>query len=389
MDGNYFLYSTLSVLQIFQKNNTIFLKTNNDESLRKDCNILLEKLTQIYCKDIRNLSAIIDDVVIATDDSRSWRKDLFIQQNYIGINKELEYKGNRTKDDKLNWNKIFECFQDFLKGLQKTANVKVKSIESCEADDLIFGYSSYLNNIGKNVIIYSGDADLKQCIGFNESTNSYTVLYQKQNKKLWIDRKTGLHLKQNKESFEVDCIKGIVSNTGSSLSVCESFDVILQKIIGGDSSDNICSIIVEQKKYATGKKKGEIYESKVSDSIIKNILKEIEYEKYGVSDLFRKEFRQKIANSTIRNFKTQNIYSVSDVENNINTNLQLVVLHKDIIPVQLYENILKWAESIVHIKTCSIRKQTDKMQLLQNMDLYDKKIQDNANSASIFKELGL
>src|SRR5690606_36899977 len=134
-------------------------------------NFLLEKLSQVYAKDIRCLSPIIDDVKITVDDSNSWRKDLYLTKNYKGIDKKLHYKGNREKDDSLDWNIIFSTFDSFLSGLAICSGVKFKSIPGCEADDLIFVHSSYLNSVGKSVIIYSGDGDLQLCVGFDKSKN--------------------------------------------------------------------------------------------------------------------------------------------------------------------------------------------------------------------------
>lgn len=389
IDGNYLLYSTLSVLQLFSKRNEMFLKENNEEDLRKDTNFLLEKLSQVYAKDIRSLAPIIDDVIITVDDSNSWRKDFYLTMNYKGIGKELRYKGNREKDENIDWDNIFKVFNSFLKGVALSSGVKFKSIAGCEADDLIFVHSSYLNSQGKSVIIYSGDGDLKQCVGFDKAKNTFTIQYQKQNRKMWIDKDTALYLKANKESYAVDCIRSAVNNTSTKLAVTNPFEVVLSKVLGGDKSDNIFSVIVEQRQYKTGKKKGEWKEVTVSPTIITNIQKEIEISKYNVEDLFRTEFKKKLASSTIRNFKSQNRYSADDIENNVEVNLNLVLLHKDTIPSYLYNEILDWSEQVHTKKKCELKKQFDYKNLLMAMKLYDKKAHDDASSASIFKELGL
>jgi hypothetical protein len=367
----------------------MFLKKNNEEDLRKDTNFLLEKLSQVYAKDIRSLSPIIEDVVITIDDSNSWRKDLYLRKNYKGINRNLHYKGNRQKDEKIDWNSIFEVFSEFVKGLAISSGVKFKSIPGCEADDLIFVYSSYLNSLGKSTVIYSGDGDLKQCVGFDKSKNTFTIQYQKQNKKIWIDKETALYLKNNKALYAVDCIRSVVANTNSTLTVMNPFEVVLSKVLGGDVSDNIFSIIVESRQYKTGKKKGELYESRITDTIITNIQKEIEFSKFNVEDLFREDFKKKLASSSLRNFKSQNKYSIDDIMNNVDVNIELVLLHKDTIPSALYSNILDWSEEVAKKKRSEITKQFDYKKLLMAMKSYDKKAHDDSSSASIFRELGL
>jgi len=390
VDGNYLLYSTLSVIQLFSPKNTMFLKDNDEEIIRKDTNVLLEKLTQVYSKDIRSISPILENVVITVDDSNSWRKDLHLTKNYKGIKKHLHYKGNRHKDESLNWNIIFEVFNSFLKGVALSSNVHFKSIPGCEADDLIFGYANYLSAMGKSSIIYSGDGDLKQCVGFNKSKNAFIVQYQKQIKKMWIDRETALYLKENQKSYLVDCIRSVVANTSSKLSVVNPFEVVLGKVLGGDVSDNIFPIIVESRQYKpTAKKAGEWFETGVTNTIINNIQKEIEFSKYNVEDLFRSDFKKKLASSTLRNFKTQNRYSVDDIENNVDVNTTLVLLHKDTIPSYLYSEIIDWCEKVFEKKNCDLKTQFDYKKLLQSISLYDKKLHDNSSSASIFKELGI
>tara|TARA_R110000772_G_scaffold40358_11_gene94524 strand:+ start:58 stop:1305 length:1248 start_codon:yes stop_codon:yes gene_type:complete len=415
----------------------MFLKTNDEEINRKDSNFLLEKLAQVYAKDIRSLNPIIEDVIFTVDDSNSWRKDLYLSKDYKGLtrmmsledrtstwfhdnkpnrdtvdafdklsdedktkklndlgiskvsNKVLKYKGTRKKDDSIDFSLIFKTFEGFLKGLAISSGVKFKAIPGCEADDLMFVCASYLNSIGKSVVIYSGDGDLVQTVGFDKSKNTFTIQYQKQNRKIWIDRETALFLKQNSKSHSVDCIRSVVGNTSSKLTVANPFEVVLGKVLGGDISDNIFSVIVEPRQYKTGIRKGQWKECKVSDSIIKKILEEIESTKYNVEDLFRSEFRKKLASATIRNFKSQNIYNLDEVENNVDTNTTLVLLHKDTIPTDLYEAIFDWCEVVTQKKKCDLKKQFNYKSILENTPMYDKKAHDNASSASIFKEMGL
>ena len=390
IDGNYLLYSTLSVMQIFSNKNDMFLKENDEEVLRKDTNFLLEKLSQVYAKDIRSLSPILEDVIIAVDDSNSWRKDLCISKDYKGINKSLEYKGNRKKDDSIDFTSIFKVFDSFLKGLAISSGIKFKSIPGCEGDDIIFVHSSYLNSLGKSTIIYSGDGDLKQCVGFDKSKNAFTILYQKQNRKLWIDLETGHYLKKHQSEYYVDCIRSVANNTSSKLSVISPFEIVIGKILGGDKSDNINSVLVESRQYGEkAKKAGQWYDVGVSETVIKHVRKEIELNNYSVEDLFRSDFKRKLASSTLRNFKTQNKYELSDIENNVDVNLHLVLLHKNTIPSDLYTNIIDWSEKVSQKKQCNLKKQFNYKDILLSMSLYDKKNHDNASSASIFRELGL
>ena len=56
----------------------------------------------------------------------------------------------------------------------------------CEADDLIFGWSSYLNSVGRNSIILSGDNDLIQLVHHDATSNTNTIYYNKFIKSLYV-----------------------------------------------------------------------------------------------------------------------------------------------------------------------------------------------------------
>jgi hypothetical protein len=45
--------------------------------------------------------------VVFTFDSRSWRKDIPMETD------DIDYKGNRTKDDSVNWDNFYQSINDF------------------------------------------------------------------------------------------------------------------------------------------------------------------------------------------------------------------------------------------------------------------------------------
>lgn len=389
IDGNHFMHTTLSAVGLFSKNSSVFRVGNDEEEDRKDTNSFLDRLSTIFAKDVRNLSGLVDEIIFTIDDSQPWRKDYFLQRDYVALPSKLDYKGTREKKKEINWSRIYEVFDSFVTDLYKLANVKYKSIDGCEADDLIFAISSYYNSKGKNVIIYSGDNDLKQCVGFNHSTSAFTMQYQKQQKSIYIDRDTGLHIKGSHRTAIMSMFKSFVNNTESKLKVVYPYEVVFDKIIMGDKGDNILPIMFEIKKYKTGKRIGKEYEWKISEKDVQRVKEEIDYSKYTIEDLFVDSYIEKIANSCIRNFKSETRFNLEDVKNNLIMNINLVMLNKVTIPKSLYESMLDWCEDIFNNKTTVVQSLRNSKDILYNMSLYDKRQSDGATSAGIFKQIGL
>ena len=56
IDGNYYLHKTLSVCGAFDKNDPMFLVTDDEDKKEKNKNSLLHKLTMDLCSDVRKAS---------------------------------------------------------------------------------------------------------------------------------------------------------------------------------------------------------------------------------------------------------------------------------------------------------------------------------------------
>jgi 5'-3' exonuclease len=263
-------------------------------------------------------------------------------------------------------------------------------MEGCEADDLVFAVASLYNSRGKSVLIYSGDNDLKQCVGFDHSTSAFTMQYQKQQKKVCLDKDTGFFLKKQGNTPLVNNIKSFINNSETKMLIVNPYEVVFDKVVMGDLGDNILPVASEIKLYKSGAKEGQEYESKVNAGTIKKIKEELNFLEYGVEDLFVDEFISKIASSVIRNFKADTKFKLDEVINNLKLNVSLVLLHKNTIPTSLYEGMIDWVETLHDSsKTTNTRKLCYQKDILQHISSYDKKETDNASSASIFKGLGL
>ena len=158
IDGNYFLHSRLFVLP--NKKGVQLLGTEDSQKG------LMRKLCIDFASELRKMSKFVDQIVV-TVDSKSWRKDLF---------PEAQYKGTRVQDDSVNWKAVFSVYSEWQQILAKQG-VVIHQINGAEADDVIFGWSTQLNNEGRNCIVWSGDRDLIQLVNYNNATDAYSLWY--------------------------------------------------------------------------------------------------------------------------------------------------------------------------------------------------------------------
>lgn len=94
------------------------------------------------------------EMIIACDDRRSWRKELFPY-----------YKANRHKDreeSEIDWNTVFEILNKVRDELKEYFPYKVIHIDRAEADDIIGTLVHEHGNTVQRIMIVSGDKDFRQ-----------------------------------------------------------------------------------------------------------------------------------------------------------------------------------------------------------------------------------
>lgn len=93
-------------------------------------------------------------MIIACDDRRSWRKEMFPY-----------YKANRQKDreeSEIDWNSVFEILNKVRDELKEYFPYKVIHIDRAEADDIIGTLVHEHGNTLEKIMIVSGDKDFRQ-----------------------------------------------------------------------------------------------------------------------------------------------------------------------------------------------------------------------------------
>jgi 5'-3' exonuclease len=144
-------------------------------------------------------------------------------------------------------------------------------VPGAEADDILFGWSTQLNNEGKNCIVWTGDRDLIQLVDYNKATDAYTLWYYNSQRKLLAfegfqellenggtSSMSNDDMLFNMSSNEVmndklkeDFQSWVIKNTVKIEEInCDDF--IFSKILQGDKSDNIQSVVTWTKRTSSG-----------------------------------------------------------------------------------------------------------------------------------------
>ena len=336
IDGNYFIHSRLFVLPR-PKNGALL---GDDVSKGQ----FIRKLAIDFASEVRKMTPFVNQIVFAVD-SKSWRKDLF---------PEAQYKGTRTQDSSVDWSAVYEVYDEFKLILAKKG-VIVNQVKGAEADDILFAWSTYLNTQGKNCIIWTGDRDMIQLVDYSKATDGYSLWYYNTKRKLIafpgfndiFSNDTELEITNEDLLFNMDSpshlsdrIKNEMVDWMKKNSIeveeinCDRF--VFQKILMGDKSDNIKSVVTYQKAMKNGKDRTFSITDKQAEAILEQYIKE--EGDFVIDHMFNKTQVDKIVNLIYRviGHDTQ-----ANILNRFNQNLDLMLLHYNTIPEAIQKEITK------------------------------------------------
>ena len=160
---------------------------------------------------------------------------------------EGEYKGTRKKAEDIDWDYVYETHEILQKGLAE-AGVTVCHEGKIEGDDWIWHWTKRLNKQGTNCIIWSTDNDLKQLV--NLENGFYTAWYNSRNGIFFhkdldpaaIDD-IDYFMTAGRDNYIVETLEQVVKQ----VSYIDPIEIVKEKIICGDKSDNIRSLMVLKK----------------------------------------------------------------------------------------------------------------------------------------------
>lgn len=328
IDGNYFVFSRLFVLPK-PKGGALLLGDDKQKSQ------FMRKLAIDFASEMRKLKMFVDDVVL-TVDSKSWRKDLY---------PDAQYKGTRKQNKTVDWTAVYEVYEAFQQIVAKKG-VTVHQIQGAEADDVIFGWSTMLNARGKSCIVWTGDRDLIQLVNYSNTNDAHTVWYYNTKKSLYgykgfeadmaesaskdmteddmLFNMGGQHMMR--DAYQRDIMSWVNANKISITEIdCDEF--IFKKILVGDKSDNIPSVITWQKEMKNGKLRNYSITDKTAESIYKQFIKE--YKDFKIDYLFSSEAKDKLSDII---YRVVGHSSLTLIKANLTNNIALMLLHNKTIP---------------------------------------------------------
>jgi len=339
IDGNYFVFSRLFVLPKPKQG-----KLLEDDKQRAQ---FMRKLAIDFASEMRKLKMFVDDVVLAVD-SKSWRKDLFPAS---------DYKGTRKQNQTVDWPSVYAVYEEFQK-VVASKGVTVHQIQGAEADDVIFGWSTMLNARGKSCIVWSGDRDLIQLVNYSDTNDSHTLWYYNTKKTLYAykgfekDMNTSATAEisnddmlfnmggsaMSRDTYQNDILDWVKANKIKTEEIdCDEF--IFKKILVGDKSDNIQSVVTWQKEMKNGKLRNYSITDKTAETIWKQYIKE--YNNFTIDFLFSSEAKDILSDIIYRVVGQTN---TTLIKTNLTTNIALMLLHNKTIPDPIQKAIYEAIE---------------------------------------------
>lgn len=364
IDGNFFVISRLMVLPkpkstIEVDGKKIPCKLLDD---KRQMQSFIEKLAMDFACEIRKFKNIVNRVVFVID-SKSWRKDY-----------DSSYKSNRTFSDTINWKNVSTILNDF-EIILNDKGIITERVPGAEGDDLIFAWSTYLNSIGEDCIMWTGDKDLLQLVNYNKSTESFSLWYDNTKNRMGVYPGFDKWLEYNDVNNNIDIfnleedsllgsnkkenIKDLINHSKLKIekTFCDEFAFI--KILKGDKGDNISSLILKPSK------KGNTF-FKISDKKALDILTlfKNKNKRFSSNYFFDKSYKDEIIKyaKEIMNVKIPDSELIEKLEKNIN----LMLLHVETIPDAIQQSMFNVIKNDYNIKINNFDSLSSNKYILEN-----------------------
>jgi 5'-3' exonuclease len=183
------------------------------------------------------------NVFIVCDAKTSWRKMIY-----------ADYKGTRKKDENMDWEFIFNTYEQFKQEIKESGRYILLEGDHLEGDDWVSYIVKESNKQNESCVIIASDVDLNQTLAMSLSPLWINVqvkdifkhekVFFPENYRLFISK-----LKQEKNSLfklnEAPIFHQFLNELTNRRKIEETSPqaVIFKKLISGDTGDNIKSII--------------------------------------------------------------------------------------------------------------------------------------------------
>jgi len=150
-DGNYLFYKTLFIFGQYGSKGEKVLSSDKDQSM------FMRKIATDMAHAIRTFGN--PTRVVFTIDSRSWRKEVEIEEG--------GYKSNRDKDESvIDWDTFYKLMNEFGEIIAEKGYI-VSREPRAEGDDLMYLWADEFFNNGEDSVIITGDKDMYQVVKCN------------------------------------------------------------------------------------------------------------------------------------------------------------------------------------------------------------------------------
>lgn len=208
-DGNYLFHKTFSVFSTYYKGQDtaeVLADKEKRQVLLRKCIIDMCYALKRFEKDLTRVAFVID--------SHSWRYNFY---------DDYKYALTRTYDSAHQG--FIDCLYEF-EALLRKKGIIVSRVQGAEGDDLIYVWSLYFGYcLDEPMVIITGDSDIRQIM------NKNVALFNNNSKNL------KLYCTPEKEVYWNEYMDADVQVVPT-----VPFEVLLYKVIIGDTSDNIPKI---------------------------------------------------------------------------------------------------------------------------------------------------
>lgn len=138
----------------------VFMNLND---IQESPNFLAHLILNGYLSIARNFGAASNNrMLIAMDSRPTWRHEYYAEHACkIPGYKGKKYKGSREKREDIDWNTLYQIFDDVHEALDKNSDFDVVKEDRAEADDVI-AIAARVRKEKERVFIISSDKDFKQ-----------------------------------------------------------------------------------------------------------------------------------------------------------------------------------------------------------------------------------
>lgn len=331
IDFNYFLHRTLAVYHSSDTDNGLPKLTTEE-----DMGFYARKVVIDLCAAIRKFHSVNLNTIILTIDSRSWRKNIHIEEND-------GYKSNRVKAKTVEWENLYKVADDLAEIFTQNG-MFISRIKEAEGDDLMYLYSNRFLANNEDTIILTGDKDMFQTIGHNNENFVSIFAANSKYSKIVLDASSIEKMNDVTENiFEMAHQAGAMNNIKNLQKIAETnkYEIleidkihhVFDKVFTGDGGDGVPGIYT----WVTETKRGEQENNLTSKRI--NKIWEFMNTKYSGKDLIYKlpDEIDFIYNEISRIAKHELAVQKEVLREKIKRNITLMYLDDDVIPQSIQE----------------------------------------------------